>query len=238
MPFFIPRLTFADYKGPSHEIIEAFLHFSEPRMSQVLRQSRQGLSVDPEEYNENNAELVRTVLQEASQEFMAVRRASERQSLREIRERNSSSAAASDAGEQTVLQTTSNTSATTRPETNPQVWTPARFDLPQHPNMAMFQQSPHSAQFTQGQYYDLPSRTVDSNLPQQHTDTSGYDQSGDFSYSSLTHDGFGIDLNDPEFLATSEDPDMYSGHNVDIHSMDMNNMENFGYHEAPPHRDP
>lgn len=207
-------------------------------MSQVLRQSRPTLQGDTEDYNENNAELVRSILQEASQDFIAGRRAAERQSLREIRERNTPSTAMSDAGEQTVIvreqPAPTNPPAASVPSTNSDVWTTSNFDISQQPNMVNFQHSPHATQFGHSQSYVLPTRNADSGLSQQQSDTGGYDQSIDFGYSPLTHDGFGIDfVNDAEFQATLEDPEMYSGHSVDIH-----NMDNFVYPEASSRREP
>lgn len=207
-------------------------------MSQVLRQSRPSLQTGSEDYNENNSDLVRTILQEASQEFIAARRAVERQSLQKIREQNTPSGATSDAGEQTVIvrdqQAIGSQQATGAIEMTPHPWNPGGADIPQASNMVPFQPSPHAAEFTQSHYYNLPTRGADHDLSQQQTDISNYDQPHDFSFTSLGYHSLDFDINDPEGIATIEDPDMYSGHSIDMH-----NIERYsGYHEASSQRDP
>lgn len=232
------RLIGADYKGPSQEVLESFLHFSELRMPQVLRESRQKLQLDPEDYNEQNAELVRTVLQEASQRFMDERRAAQPQSLKDIRQQNTVGSVADDLGERTVIvqskqQAVEDQRTTEGPETAPHLWTPG-FDLPQQSNMAPFhQRPPHAAHYTQGQFYSLPTRNAEPALPQQQEGANDYDQSTNFSYSSLTPESFSALFDNPEIMAAIEDPDMYGGHSVD-----PDNLDSYAYHEPTSKREP
>lgn len=61
----------ADYKGPFAEILQRFVHFSQARMPEVIRRSREILHLAPEDCSEHDIELSRRIMQEAMQVFMS-----------------------------------------------------------------------------------------------------------------------------------------------------------------------
>lgn len=198
-------------------------------MSQILRQTRQSLQISQEDYNEHNVELVRTILQEASQAFIAGRQATERQSLPEMRARHSG--ASDDEGERTVVlrekskSTNQPDSVRAEPASHASPSTGFNMQQRQPSNVAAFQQTPLPTQFAQGQTFNLPDRSADDTLPPQQPDISGFDFATPFD------DAFGMNFNsDQEFLATCEDTDMYSGHSVN-----MNNLEGYDYYNGSTH---
>lgn len=235
-------LTVLDYMGPSHEVLESFLHFSERRIPHVIQQSRRILNLNPEDYNEHNeqhVQLVRTILQEASQDFMANRRDAQAQSLKSIHEQNTPvEEAEDDLGDRTITVTHEkkalvDRSAVRRPETASYSWSQQTNDFTQSPNEAFHQQLPHTSPFAQSHMYNSPNATMDAPLPQKQVGPSGYDDPASFAYQQFTTENFDhAFLNQPEFLATIEDPEMYGSS-----SIDANDIGGYEFNESPYRRE-
>lgn len=189
----------------------------------MIRQSRQMLNLDPEDYNEQNVQLVRTILQEASQSFMTERRSGQAQSLKDIQKQNTlPDDEVDDLGERTVTverekQSLVDRSAVGKQEPALPSWSQSIGDFTQPSDEAFHQPLPHSSSFAQDQLYDPSTVALDATLAQNHLGPNDYDQSANFSYSMFTADNFDHApfLNDPEFLATMEDPDLYGTGSID-----------------------
>lgn len=208
-----------DYEGPSHEILQRFIHFSELRMPEVIRRSREMLHVSPEDYHERDTQLVRTILQEASQAFMLEARQSNPPSLREIKQQNSPGASAVDAGENTIIakETKRQVGQVLPAENNrrqefTQPLAPAVSPQPQMPKRTM----------------RLPTRPADDVPPA--TQSFGFPHAPEYSEASWATQDFEHFpyLNMPEFDATIEDPDMYGPG-----TMIQNDLEGFDFVENP-----
>lgn len=222
-------LTVLDYVGPSYEVLESFLHFSERRIPHVIQQSRRILNLNPDDYNEHNeqhVQLVRTILQEASQDFMSSRREAQAQSLKSIHEQNTPAEEEEedDTGERTITvmhekKTLVDRSAVRGTETASYSWNQQANDFTQSPNEAFHQQLPHTSPFVQGHMYNSPTGTLDAPLPQKQVGPSGYDDPS-FAYGQFTTENFDhAYLNQPEFLATIEDPEMYGSSSLDANDV-------------------
>lgn len=224
-------LTVLDYMGPSHEILESFMHFSERMMPHVIRQSRQKLNLDAEDYNEQNVQLVRTVLQEASQSFLAERRAAQEQSLKP---KSSAEEETDDPGERTITvkyekRSLDDRSANKRAESTSRPWSQSSGDIPQSSQEALRQQLPHSSPYAGNQMYDLTNRTLDATLPQEHVDSTGYSQPADYGFPTFTTETFDNAL----FLnfASTEDAELYG-----LDSIYENDMSGYNDHGGIPYR--
>lgn len=188
-------------------------------MPDVIRRSRQILKLEPEEYSDQNSDLVRTILQEASQTFMKELRESQPQSLKDIKQQNSSSASAADLGEQTVILKDNINSVKQDPAVNEREATHQSWHAPTPGLQTLLPtevalQSPYVSRFAlqPQQAFDLPARPANLASNQEQMPWYSYDNVTDFGYSPLVPQDFENFqyLNDPEFTAIAEDPEMYN----------------------------
>lgn len=199
-------------------------------MPEVIRSSRQKLKLEPEDYNDQNSELVRTILQEASHKFMKELRETQPQSLKEIKQENSPSDSAADPGEQTMIprdyiSSMKQDPATNERETIHQPWHPPTPGLQSLLPTEIASQSPYPRQFAPQpqQTFDLPTRPAALASSQQQMPSYSYDDAPDFSYTPYVLQDFeNVQfIHDPEFTAIVEDPELYNPNSLGSHDLDF-----------------
>lgn len=188
-------------------------------MPEVIRRSRDMLQVSSDDYNERDNQLVRTILQEASQAFMADARHSNPLSLRAIRQQNSLGASATDVGENTVIAKDAQRQGGQAHPT--EINRRQEFIQPLAPAA-----SPQSNMPTRTRR--LPTRPAEE---ASHPDpTFGFPQAPEYNEATWATQDFESFpyLNISEFDHTIEDPDLYS-----TGTLMQNDIEGFDFVENP-----
>ena len=195
-------------------------------MPDVIRQSRQLLNFQSDDYNEQNSQLVQTVLQEASQAFMEELRTRHTPSLREIKQQNSPRASAVDIGENTVIVKDTQRKPQPMVSPTPENWQPT--------GIALSEQTVPSQQQLSMQSMQLPTRpanpqmasTPHGGVPTQfYADHQALHHGHDYGESTQ----FDFDyLNMHEFDASIEDSDLYG-----TGSLNQNDYDRFDFVDNP-----
>lgn len=93
-----------DYTGPYNEILQQFVHFAIVRIPDIIPLARQRMHLDPNTSTEYDAELGRTVLQEAMQFFMSELTRNRQPSIQQIRDQNTPAPSTVMTDQQTMAQ--------------------------------------------------------------------------------------------------------------------------------------
>lgn len=184
------------------------------------------LNSESDDYNEQNSQLVQTILQEASQSFMEELRTRRTPSLREIKQQNSPRASAVDIGENTVI--VKDTPRRPQPMVSP---TPENW---QSPNvMSSDHMAPAQRQFSM-QSMQLPERPANPQMTstphggvpvQLYGDHQAFQHGHDYVEPNWVDFDY---LNMHELDASVEDSDLYG-----TGSLNQNDYDGFDFVDNP-----